>query len=132
MSIIDIPDCDPESFDEFLQFLYCGKLEDITFRSAFYLFCTSHKYGVQELKTFCIEYMERCLEEDNVCDVAELADMYEEETLLDAAQNFFNKNASNVLDTDDWDSLLKKNYCLAKRLIKGMAAKVKIEDQCVL
>lgn len=125
--IVNIPDCDPDSFHEFLEYLYCGELKNVAFRSALHLYKTADKYVVEELKTFCIEYMERFLSKDNVCDVLILADMYGETDLLSAAENFMQLNAYAVIDTTTWQSFLKNHYPLANRVIKAIAAKVKIE-----
>ena len=36
--VIIIPDCDPDSFQLFLEYLYCGKLEELSFFSALNLY----------------------------------------------------------------------------------------------
>lgn len=123
--IISIPDCDPESFGEFLEFLYTGKLEKTSPCSALHLYETSEKYNVQELKAFCVEYLMKNLTVEILCDVVVIADRYEEMNLLSAAQDFFNENFSKILDTSEWDSLVENNYCLSKKLLKEMSSKIK-------
>ena len=124
--VITIPDCDPDSFIKFLEFLYCGKLEEVSFCTAFHLYSTSDKYDVQELKSFCVEFMERSLTEDNVCDAIILADMYNDTKLLSATQDFFNKNANRIVVTSKWKSLFKSNFNLVNNFIIEMTSKLKI------
>lgn len=114
---IDIPDCDPESFQEFLDYLYCGKLEDVSYHSAFQLYITSHKYDVQKLKEYCVEYLIESLTADNVCDIVKLADKYDDEKLLFGAQDFFNENWSKIFVTTEWVNLLKNDYRLGSKLL---------------
>lgn len=126
--IIDIPDCDPDSFHEFLDYLYCGKIENISFPSSLHLYKISDKYNVQELKSFCVEYMEQNLTKENVCDAVILADLYDETNLMSAAQVFFNKNLSQIVLTAEWENLMKNNYRLANKLIIKLSTKIKIID----
>lgn len=126
--IIDIPDCDPDSFHDFLDYLYCGKLENISFPSSLHLYKISDKYNVQELKSFCVEFMEQNLTEENVCDAVILAELYDETKLMSTAQAFFNKNVSKVVVTTAWEDLIKNKYRLANKLIIEMTSKIKLID----
>lgn len=126
--IIDIPDCDPDSFHEFLDYLYCGKTENISFPSSLHLYKIADKYNVQELKYFCAEYMEQNLTEENVCDAVILADLYDETKLMSAAQAFFNKSLSKIAMTIEWENFMKNNYRLANKLIIQLSKKIKIID----
>ena len=125
--VINIDDCDPDSFGDFLQYLYTGKAENVSPRSALHLYCTAHKYDVKELKSFCVAYLMRNLTVENICDVVTLAEQYDEEELHSAAQVFFSKNVGRVLSTVKWETLLQENYRLANKLLKEMATKIKIQ-----
>lgn len=122
--IVTIPDCDPLSFEEFLQFLYSGKLEKPSPRTALHLYETSEKYNVQDLKTFCSDFLTENITVEHVCDVVIMADKYDDSKLLSAAQCLFNKNLNNVLVTSEWDSLMKNNHRLANKLLLEMSTKV--------
>lgn len=129
--IVNIPDCDPESFQEFLEYLYCGYLENISFRSAFYLYKTADKYDIQELKEFCVEYMEHNLTVENIFDVVALAEEYDEKELGDAAQDFFSRNLGDILVTAGWKALFKNNFNLANKLLVKMASNFKVVEKNV-
>lgn len=125
--VITIEDCDPESFEEFLKYIYCGRLDEISCCYAFNLYYTSDKYDVQELKTFCIEYLMQCLTVENVCEVAVFADKYDEAKLFSTVQDFFNKNARKVFPTPEWDNLMAMHRRLGNKLLIEMA-NVKLKD----
>lgn len=119
--IIDIEDCDPDSFEVFLKFLYCGKLEDLSFCTALHLYETSNKYNIEELEEFCRGYVTENLTVVNVCDVVILADKYDDAQLLSSAQKFFNENYKEVFQTTEWECLMKNNYRLANKLLKEIS-----------
>lgn len=98
-NIINIEDCDSESFGDFLNFLYFGELGDISFCNVFHLFATSNRYDVQDLKSFCVEYMLHYLTKDTAPAVMELAEMYDEQKLWHAAKYCRIKNKVTVKDT---------------------------------
>lgn len=118
--VITILDCDPVSFQQFLDYLYTGKLEELSFLSAQNLYYTSEKYDVQELKAFCVEYLMQCLTVENVCEIAVFADKYDETQLYKMVQDFFNKNSCKILLTSQWENLLKKDHRLANKLLREM------------
>ena len=119
--VVNISDCDPDSFGEFLKYLYCGRLDEFSFPSAMNLYFTSNKFDVGELKAFCIEYLTQNLTVDNVCEVAAFADKFEEMRLFSAVQDFFNKNICDIFETSDWECLMKKNFQLGNKLLKKMS-----------
>lgn len=125
--VIIISDCDPDSFQEFLDYLYSGKLEELSYRSALNLYYTSDKYDIEELKSFCVEYLMQSLTIENMCEVAVFADKYEETELFAAVQDFFNKNVCKIFETSEWDCLMKKDTRLASKLLKEMS-KVKLKE----
>lgn len=124
---ITITDCDPDSFQEFLKYLYCGKLEDLSVHNALNLYYTSDKYNVEEMKVFCVEYLMECLKVENVCEIVVFADKYDEKDLFSKAQEFFTENAREIFTTSEWECLLKKDYRIANKLLVEMS-KVKLWD----
>lgn len=124
---VTISDCDPEAFQKFLEYLYSGELNAASFHNIYHLYKISDKYDVQDLKSFCTEYMEKCMTEDTICDIAILADMYNEAKLLRAVQTFFNKNAYKIVKNDHWENLMKNHYPLGIRLMEEMKSKSRKE-----
>lgn len=115
-----INDCDPDSFEAFLEYMYSGKLEDIAFNNVINLYKISDKYNVPELKLFCTNYLQLNLTLQNVCEVVTFADEYNETNLMSSAQYFFNQNIKEILVTSEWENLLKKNLSLANKVLIQM------------
>lgn len=126
--IVNIPDCDPETFEEFLEFLYTGKLEKPLPHSTMHLYETSEKYNVQELKALCSEFLIENLTIEILCDAAIVADKYDDAKLLSAVQCFFAKNLSDILVKPQWQCFMKNNLRLANKLLIAMSSKVKAVD----
>lgn len=120
--IITIPDCDPDSFIEFLRFLYCGKVENISFPSVVHLFKIADKYAVNELSCFCIDYMWQSMKMENFFDVVALAVEHDHDRLRTAVQDFFNRNLNAILKTAEWENLLKTNFKLANGMLTEMSS----------
>lgn len=118
--IITISDCDPDSFHEFLEYLYCGKLEELSWQNALRLYETSEKYNVLELKMYCVEVLVETMTVEAFCDSVSLADKYDDVKLMSGAQDYFNTHPTEIFKTSDWDHLSKNNKHLSDRLLKGL------------
>lgn len=119
--IVKINDCDADTFQQFLEYLYSGKIEGVSFDIAFQLYNTSAKYNVQELKMFCAKCMIQNLTGQNIYDVVILANKYDEAMLKTEAQEFFNRNVDEILKSNEWGNFLKTNYSLANKLLIAMS-----------
>lgn len=124
--IVSINDCDPESFEQFLHYIYSGKLKEPSYDDAMNLYKISEKYDVMELKHFCSKFLAENLNEKNFFDLMIMADKYNDSILCSAAQKFFNKNSLTILSTSEWKFLLKYNNGLATQLNSEMFIKRKI------
>lgn len=118
--IITISDCDPDSFHEFLEYLYCGKLEELSCESALHLYETSEKYNVLELKIFCVELLLENMTVRTFCDTATLAEKYDDIKLVSGVQDYFNAYPTEVVGTTEWDQLTKNNSPLSNKLLNGL------------
>lgn len=126
--IVNIPDCDAESFQEFLEFLYTGKLDDPSPNRTLHLYEIAEKYNVEEVKTLCSEFLMENWTIETLCDVVILADKYDDANLLSAAQCFFTKHLSDILVTPQWGCFMENNHRLANTLLIAMSSKVKAVD----
>lgn len=95
---------------------------------AVHLYEISDKYDVQELKTFCREYLiENLRREGDFCDAVIFADRYNESELLSGCQDIFNEYFNDIVKTTEWECLMDNNYRLASKLLKNMP-KIRIID----
>lgn len=123
--VVNIPDCDPDSFRVFLEFLYSGKFErELHFRCFVHLYKIADKYSVEELSEFCIENMQQNLKVENVFDVIAFAEEHDNMKLFNVAKKFFNKNLGLILATAEWSNLTEKNVHRANNLLREMLTNV--------
>lgn len=122
--IIDIDDCEPFSFSDFLCFLYCGDRDIISVENAFSLFTVGDKYGVQDLMTQCVEFMKENLSVETFCDTVAVALLHSETELITLATDFFTKHALEIAKSAKWQSFSASNPTQSNELfIKALAAK---------
>ncbi|KAL7050430.1 hypothetical protein ACKWTF_004080 [Chironomus riparius] len=72
-----IKDCSVDGFNEFLRFLYCGKLADKTDATIFDVLSLAHSYNVQYLKEICEEILMNNLNASNANAIYQNAHNYE-------------------------------------------------------
>ncbi|XP_041356595.1 BTB/POZ domain-containing protein 6-like [Gigantopelta aegis] len=101
---IEIPDIDPDVFDQFLKFLYT----DDTFidgRNVIGLLYASKKYDIVDLEKKCLNYMESSLTTHDVCTVMEQSHLYNEEDLMKQCLKYIWQNGDAVLKSDSFCNL---------------------------
>lgn len=121
--VVDIPDLDPESFLDFLLFMYTGKFDVLTPKNALDLYKASDKYNVNDIKEECSLRLASWLTLDNILDVVILASTHEETDLLNIATKYFIKNAKDIFEKEKWKIFMKEKTLLANELLKNLASK---------
>ena len=107
--IVNIDDCDPSSFSDFLCFLYCGSTENITLENVFSLFTSADKYDVQDLRSECLEFLKENLSVDSFCDTITLAIQHREKELIELTTDFFAKHFKEIIVTVKWQTFVVEN-----------------------
>lgn len=125
--IIVIDDCDLSCFSDFLSFLYCGNVENLSTENAFSLFTAADKYDVQDLKSKCLEFIKMNLSVDTFCSTIALALQHSEKVLIELATDFFIKNLQKIIVTDEWQSFLSE-YPIQSNELLIKALVIKNED----
>ena len=120
--VVDIEDCDPSSFSDFLCFLYCGDKKIISKSNAFNLFVTADKYDVQDLRAQCLIFMKENLCIDTFCDTMTLALRHSESELVKLTTDFFVENATEIIKTVKWQSFLSENPTAGNELFLKFAS----------
>lgn len=115
-NFVDIPDCDPHIFRDFLFYLYAGKLDTISSANVFELYRISDKYDVKELRMDCVEYILQNLSVDVIGDVIDLATKHHEKKVLKRATKFFVDNAKEILPSVNWMKFVEKHPIEANEL----------------
>lgn len=114
--VVNIEDCDPYIFREFLLYMYTGTLENMSNENVFELYHISDKYDIKELKSECVEFVLKNISVDVICDVILLATRYCERNLLVCATEFFSDNTKDILETVNWQYFVKDHPLVANEL----------------
>ena len=103
---IDLPDCDSESFLEFLRFLYSDKV-DLTGGSVMQVWYLA-KYIVPELETACTNFLKEHLSPENVFDILPLAKKFEEEELVVRCWEVIDRSTQDALQSETFPSITRE------------------------
>ena len=107
--IIDIQDCEPAIFSEFLHFLYYEGISNLSAENVFGLFTHSDKLDVPKLKEMCMEFMKINLSVETFSDTITLALTHTEMELIKLCTDFFIRKAEKIIETYKWQSFLAHN-----------------------
>ncbi|KFM74025.1 Speckle-type POZ protein-like protein, partial [Stegodyphus mimosarum] len=80
-----VKDIDPCIFENFLRFVYTGRLKEYTYAEACGLYYASDKYAVVDLQDICRQIIISSLSTSTVFEVLVLADKHQDEKLLNKA-----------------------------------------------
>ena len=114
--LVPIEDCEPNIFEEFLFFLYTGKIQQLSIENVCELYYVADKYQVSELKEECVNFLKKSLTIESICDAICLSTKCNEKDLLDLAIDFFARNMEEILVTVKWQLFLKENPIEANEL----------------
>lgn len=128
--IVDVPDCDPQAMEQFLSYLYCGKVETLNQSNMFGLYYIADKYEMLALKEECCEFIKKSLSLTNTCKTIQLALSHSDSNLLEYATDYFGSNMLDIMRTDDWQCFLKDNFTLGNELIIKCVEKLKNIRNC--
>ena len=104
---IVLPDCDSESFLEFLRFLYSDKV-DLTGGSVMQVSYLAKKYIVPELETECTNFLKENLSPENVFDILPLAKKFEEEELVVRCWEVIDRSTQVALQSETFPSITRE------------------------
>lgn len=114
--VIDIPDCDPQAMEQFLTYVYSGKVDTLDQSNMLGLYYIADKYESERLKEECCNFIKKSLTPTNFCNVIQLALNHSDSSLLDYATEYFLSNVLDILHTVEWQHFLKNNSTVANEL----------------
>lgn len=104
---IVLPDCDSESFLEFLRFLYSDKV-DLSGRCVMQVSYLAKKYIVPELETKCTNFLKENLSPENVFDILPLAKKFDEDELVVRCWEVVDRSTQVALQSETFPSITKE------------------------
>lgn len=115
--VIDIPDCDPQSMEQFLSYVYSGKIEIPEQCNMLKLYYIADKYDVKGLKGRCCDFIKHPLSLTNFYELIQLALNHSDSSLLEYATEYFKNNIIEIMGTVEWQCFLKDNSTVANELL---------------
>ena len=103
--ILDMDDCDPDAFMEFLLYMYSGRIGNYTHQSLINLHKIADKWKVSELKLYCLEYLVDNLRIEYFCPTMVFAAQYNREHLINKCIRYFSENMTEITNTEQWQKL---------------------------
>ena len=123
--IIDIPDCDAEAMEQFLCYIYTGKVDSLDQSNMLKLYYIADKYDMKGLKGKCCAFIKKSLSKLNICEVVQLALNHSDSSLLEHATEYFIYNTLDIMRTVEWQIFMKENTTTANELTIKSIEKLK-------
>ncbi|XP_052808215.1 BTB/POZ domain-containing protein 6-B-like [Mya arenaria] len=105
---LKIPDIEPDSFRDYLLYLYTDEVELENVGRARELIRAAHRYGPKSLQDRCFSFLLTEINADNVCVTLELADYFNEDNIFERCFRFINVNAVDVLKASNFPDLCEE------------------------
>ncbi|CAO2597555.1 Speckle-type POZ protein-like [Lemmus lemmus] len=118
---VEINDLDPEVFKEMMRFVYTGKAPNLD-KMADNLLAAADKYALERLKVMCEEALCSSLSVENVADTLVLADLHSAEQLKAQAIDFINSQATDIMETPGWKSMIQSHPHLVAEAFRALAS----------
>ncbi|KAL3858818.1 hypothetical protein ACJMK2_009070 [Sinanodonta woodiana] len=101
---INIPDIEPEVFEQFLRYVYFEAFEPDG-DSIMALLYAAKKYAVETLVDKCVSWLKEGISVDNVCSILQQAHAFDEQNLQKKCLEFIMDNGSSVLKHSSFRNL---------------------------
>ncbi|XP_054720617.1 speckle-type POZ protein-like B [Uloborus diversus] len=115
---INIEQMKVETMRDMLRYIYCGKIHDLSTEEALNLYVAADRYDLKELRNFCREVILLNISVDNVCDIANVADLYDDELLVGELKSFLLKNGKEVIKTKNWKAMSHNKAVLCGKMFE--------------
>lgn len=121
---IFIEDVDSLLMESVLQYIYTGRIEELTVEKAIHIFPIATKFSLPDLQKCCVAVMLANLSVENVCRVAILGDMHSISQIKSATFRFFCKYQDKIFPRKEWDEICKNNRELASEILRALSKSV--------
>eukprot|EP00092_Neocalanus_flemingeri_P101166 GFUD01129323.1.p1 GENE.GFUD01129323.1~~GFUD01129323.1.p1 ORF type:complete len:367 (+),score=87.76 GFUD01129323.1:103-1203(+) len=124
-STVPIDDTTPEAVEEFLFFLYHGRLQQVPLPSVDFTACLVHlasKYQMGVLMGICKDILVDIVDVSNVLKMMKMVDKYPELSEISVKLgSFFKENFEVIVINDDWSEFMATNPALVTNLLRAFA-----------
>lgn len=106
---LDIKDCDPKTVKNFIEYIYNDDLDDDSGFANTELLILSERFNFDQLKLKCELAISKTLDLSNAVKLLSIASIYSARTLLKSCAGFIGKNKGVLIDSEDWNQMVKTN-----------------------
>uniref|UniRef100_A0A1B0AT35 BTB domain-containing protein n=1 Tax=Glossina palpalis gambiensis TaxID=67801 RepID=A0A1B0AT35_9MUSC len=119
---VTINDIDPEVVIEMLRFIYTGEAPNLD-RMADDLLAAADKYALDNLKVMCAKALCAKLSVETAAEILILADLHSIDQLKAQTIRFILTNATDVMETQGWQNMIKMHPHLIAEAFRGLVTK---------
>ncbi|XP_055941844.1 speckle-type POZ protein B-like [Argiope bruennichi] len=109
---VDITDLEDDTVRRMIQYIYTDSLEDLQLENAIKLYVAADKYEILSLRSRCSSFLRDNLCLNKACDILVVADLYHDEDLKTAVQDYMLKY-DEVFCSQEWNLIMDTNLKLA-------------------
>ncbi|XP_054720796.1 speckle-type POZ protein-like [Uloborus diversus] len=95
--VVQIVEMKSSAVKEMLQYIYAGKIEELSMDRAMDLYAAADRYDLQELRGWCKDFIVNHVSSADVLNVAVLADLYRDEELTEASRRVFKQESKAIM-----------------------------------
>ncbi|XP_059091097.1 protein roadkill-like [Tigriopus californicus] len=118
---IRIEDVEPATLKDMLEFLYSDDVKGIGLSRTVKLLPLAEKYNIRSLCNFCVEALSTHITVEHAGEIAVLAEQHQIRPLLEKTINFMLINATRVVKTEGWRSVLQLCPEIANQIICSLS-----------
>lgn len=101
--VVDIPDIEPEVFEEVLRYIYTNRVPSLRMEAtAVELLAAADKYLLQKLKQECKHHLTNQMSAENCVKVCSLVENHPASYLKKKAEVFIRRHPTKVMATESW------------------------------
>ncbi|GFU44300.1 TD and POZ domain-containing protein 4 [Nephila pilipes] len=124
----ELPDLDTDTLLQLLGFIYTDTIDKLSWDSARKLYLAAKEYQMPSLKQKCCIFLKEIVDLSNACSTLLFANENQDEELAEFAQAFISDHGTELIHSDEWEELQKKNFQLAFQTLQSMYLK-KVEQK---
>jgi speckle-type POZ protein len=110
--VVEIGDMDSDMLEDFVNYLYTGKIKDASEDSVSSLFAFGDKYDVRPLQIKCSEWIRDHLTRENCVGFLQMASSHNYEYLINIVAEFIVRD-STIFKSEEWSKFKKLNRRVA-------------------
>ncbi len=110
--VVEIVDMDPDMLEDFLKYLYTGKIKILSEENVSFLFSIAHKYDTQPLLKECSQWIRYHLTRENCIGFLQMAGTHNCEYLINIVAEYIVRESS-IFKSEEWSKFKKLNSMVA-------------------